>query len=202
MTALVEIVVAHQAEHPAEPVKRLHVSLQERLLRAVRERHRERRTRVASTHVEQVDLRRGRGHPDLRLTPVDLALHTCLMNLRHERLHALPALPPSPMNVFTYRALGDISRVLITQAFPNPPGGMTLLTRRVPVARKPGVDQLLVAPQLRRRPTDRRPLDGRQRRGQRLTHRAAMNTMALRQRPDRQALPISVPPDLLERLHT
>jgi hypothetical protein len=29
-----------------------------------------------------------------------------------------------------------------------------------------------------------------------------MNTVALRQRPDRQALPIPVPPDLLEHLHS
>ncbi len=197
-----EIVIAHQAEHPAEPVKRLHVGLQERLLGAVRESHRERCARVAGTHVEQVDLPRARGHPDLRLAPVDLALHARLMDLRHERLHALPAFPAPPMNVFTDRALGDISRVLITQPFPDPLRGMALLTRRIPVALKPGVDQLLVATQLRRRPADRRPLDGRHRRGQRLTHRTAMNTVTLRQRPDRQTVPIPVPSDLLERLHS
>jgi hypothetical protein len=197
-----EIVVAHQTEHPAEPVKRLHVSLQERLLGAVRERHRERRTGMAGTHVEQVDPRRGSSHPDLRLTPVDLALHARLMGLRHERLHALAALPASTMHVFPDSAFSDISRVLIAQAFPDPLRGVALLARRVAVTLKPGIDQLPICPQLRRRPADRRPLDGRQRRGQRLTHRTAMNTVALRQRPDRQILPISVPPDLLERLHS
>jgi hypothetical protein len=55
------------------------------------------------------------------------------MDLRHERLHTLAALPPSPMHVFPDRAFSDISRVLITQAFPDPLRGMTLLTRRIAV---------------------------------------------------------------------
>jgi hypothetical protein len=85
-----EIVIAHQAEYPAKPVKRVDMSLQERLLGAVRERHRERRTRVTRTHVKQVNLRRASGHPDLRLTPVHLALHARLTDLRHERLSLDP----------------------------------------------------------------------------------------------------------------
>ena len=51
-----EIVITQQAKHATKPVKRVHVSLEERLLGAVREHHRERRTRMTRTHVKQVDL--------------------------------------------------------------------------------------------------------------------------------------------------
>jgi hypothetical protein len=120
---------------------------------------------MARTHVEQEDPRRDTRHRDLRLTPIDLALHARLMGLRHERLNTLPALPATTMHVLPDRALSDISRVLIAQALPDPPSGVTLFTRRVAVGLKPGVDQLPICPQLWRRPADRRPLDGRHRRG-------------------------------------
>ncbi len=50
-----QVVIAKQAEHPAEPVERLDMRLQKRLLGAVRERHRERRPRMTRTHMKQVD---------------------------------------------------------------------------------------------------------------------------------------------------
>ena len=69
------------------------------------------------------------------------------------------------------------------------------------MAFKPPVDQRPICTQLRRWPTHRRAPRRRHRTRQRLAHRATVNTMTLRERADRQALPIAVPPDLLEQLH-
>jgi hypothetical protein len=51
------------------------------------------------------------------------------MHLRHERLHSFATLHPTTMNVFPDRALANIGSVLITQALPDPLGGVTLLAR-------------------------------------------------------------------------
>ncbi len=180
----------------------MHVSLQERLLGAVRERHRERRTRMTRTHVKQVDLRRRPSHRDLRLTPVDLRLHTRTVDLRHERLDSFATLGSAIVNVFPDRALSDIGRVLLAQPLPDPLRGMALLARRIPVPVKPAVDQLPIRAKLRRWPTHRLALDGRQRRRERLTHRPPVHPIPRRQRPRRGAFPIPISPDLLERLHS
>ena len=197
-----QVVIAQQTEYPTEPVERLNVRLQERLLGAVRERHRKRRTRMTRAHMEQVDLARDTSHRDLCLTPIDLGLHARLTHLRHERLNTLAPLPSTTVNIFPDRSFSDISSVLITQALPDPLRGMTLLARRITIPIKPTIDQLSIRTQLRCRATSRLALDRRQRRDQRLAHRPAMNAISLGQRPDRQALPIPVPPDLLERLHS
>jgi hypothetical protein len=97
----------------------------------MRERHRERRTRMTRAHVEQVDLARDTSHRDLRLAPIDLGLHDPLTRLRHERLNTLAPLTSTTMNVFPDRAFSDIHSVLVTQAFPDPLRGMTLLARSV-----------------------------------------------------------------------
>jgi hypothetical protein len=196
------IFIAQQAEHATKPVKRVHVGLEERLLGAVRERHRERRTGMTRPHVKQVDPRRRPSYRDLRLTPVDLRLHTRTVHLRHERLDPFAALGPAIVNVFPNSALSDISRVLITQPLPDPLRGMTLLARRIPVPIKPGVDQPPIRPKLRRRTTHSLALDGRQRRRERLTHRPPVNPIPRRQRPRRGTFPIPISPDLLERLHS
>jgi hypothetical protein len=197
-----QIVIAKQAEHAAEPVERLDMRLQERLLGAVRERHRERRTGMTRTHMKQVDLQLGAGHRDVRLAPVDLGLHPRRMHLRHERLHPFATLTTTAVNVFPDRPLSNIGSMLITQPLPDPPRGVPLLARRIPVPVKPRVDQPAIWAELRCGPADRPALHRRQRRHQRLTHRPTMNTMTHRQRPDRQALPVAVPSDLLERLHS
>ena len=124
------------------------------------------------------------------------------MHLCHERLDTFTALGPAIVNVLPDRALSDISRMLLAQPLPDPLRGMTLLARRVPVRVKPGVDQLPIRPQLRCGATGRPSLRWRHRHDQRLTHRPPVNTMTLRQRPDRQALSVPVPSDLLERLHS
>ena len=65
---------------------------------------------------------------------------------------------------------------------PDPPRAVTLLPRRHTIRLKPRVDQRPIRPQPRRRPTHRRTLGRRQRRGQRLPHRSPMNPMTLANR--------------------
>ena len=52
------------------------------------------------------------------------------MNLRHERLNTLAALPPPQMHILANRPLRDIRGILVTQPLPDPLRGMTLLPRR------------------------------------------------------------------------
>ena len=98
-------------------------------------------------------------------------------------------------------ALGDLRAVLLHQALPDPPRGMTLLARRIAVGFKPSVDQRVVLPELRSGSPPGQALGRRQRRGQRLAHRPAMNTVLDRQRSRRETLTIAIPPDLLEQFH-
>ncbi len=83
----------------------------------------------------------------------------------------------------------------------DPPRGVPLLARRGPVGLKPPIDHRPIPTELRGRATHRRPLRRRHRRRQRLLHRPAMNPMPHRQPANREALPITIPSDLLELLH-
>src|SRR5207247_9626635 len=85
---------------------------------------------------------------------------------------------------------------------PVPSGGVPLFARGLAFTLKPLVDQRSIPTQLRRRPAHRRTFRRPQRRRQRLAHRPPVNTMPLRQRPDRQPLTITITPDLLELLHS
>ena len=197
-----QVVVADLREHAAEPVERLDVQLEERLLRLDQRGLTERRPRERRAHKEQMNRRAHPRQVDLRLAPVDLRTHTRVVHLRHEHLPDRPAHRALPStHVLPHRRLRDLGAVLVDQPPPDPPRGVTLLPRRHPIGLKPRVDQRPIRPQPRRRPTHRRTLRRRQRRSQRLPHRPPMNPIPLRQRPDRQPLPIAIPPDLLELLH-
>jgi len=124
------------------------------------------------------------------------------VNLRHEHVPRRQAqLAATLADVIADRRLGDIDAVLVDQAPPHALGGVTLLARRLKVCGQPLVDDLAVLAQLRRAPPLRRALDRRDRRGQRLPDGPTMHAMALGKRPDRQALPVAVTPDLLKLLH-
>ena len=70
-----QVVVADQREHAAEPLERLDVQLQERLLGLDQRRLTERRARERGAHQEQVHRRRARrASSTSRLAPVDLGL--------------------------------------------------------------------------------------------------------------------------------
>ena len=198
-----QVVETDLGEHAAEPLKRLHVQLQERLLGLDQRRLAERRARERRAHHEQMHRRRDARQLDHRLAPVDLGLHARRVDLRHEHLADRPAqLALARPHVLAHRHLGDIGAVLIDQPPPDPLGGVTLLARRVAIGLKPLIDHRPIRAQLRRRPAHRRALHRRQRRLQRLAHRPPMNTVPLRQRPDREPLAITVTADLLELLHS
>jgi len=125
------------------------------------------------------------------------------VDLRHEDLRQRQAqLTPTPAHVIADRPLGHFDAVLVDQPPPHPLGRVTLLARRLAVGGKPPVDQLAVLTKPRRQPRSRRSLGRRNRRLERLAHRAAMHTMALDQRTDRQALTLTNSSDLLEQLHS
>lgn len=178
------------------------MALQERLLRAVREGHREGGAGVARAHVKDVELAALAAQIGVRLAPVDLGLGPRLVHLRDEPLHPQAKLAPATMDVLAHRRLSDVRGVLVAQPLPDPLRRVPLLARRLAVALKPRVDQRPVGPELRRRSLRRRSLGRRHWRGQRLPDRPPMDAVALGQLPDREALSIPIPPDLLEQLHS
>jgi hypothetical protein len=178
------------------------VTLQERLLGLLAERHHERGAGEAGAHREQMHHRLLAAQQNGRLPPIDLRLDTRIRDQRHEHLADLPELAALVMHVAVDLPLRHDSAVLLHQPLPDPPGRMALLPRRVPVSLQPAIDDRPIRPELRRRPRPRRPLGRRDRRLQRLTNRPAMHPMTLRQLPDREPLARVIAPDLLELLHS
>ena len=196
------IFVADQIEHPGEPFQRGDVPLQERLLALGLKRDHERRARETRAHQEQMHDRQLAAQQHLRLAPVNLGLYPRVGRQRHEHLADIPGRAATRRDIPAHLPLRHLSAVLLNQALPDPPGGMTLLARRLPVRVQPAVDDRPERAELRRRTTLRRPLRRRDRRLQRLPDRPAMHPVALRQPPDRQALPRVIAPDLLKLLHS
>jgi hypothetical protein len=127
-----------------------------------------------SPHHKQEHLPCHAADQDRGLAPIDLRLGPRLVAERHEYLiDELTQLTTPITHIATRLALGHLDAPLITQPLPHPPGRVALLARRLAVGHKPGIDQRPVLTQLRRRPP-------------------------LRSRP----LPITVPADLLEQLHS
>ena len=198
-----QVVIANLAEHATEPIERQHVPLQERLLSLHRRGHRERRTRETRPHMEQVHPGPRAREVDLGLAPVNLRRAGRRVDLRHEHLtDHQPELAAALADVITDRRLRDLNPVLVEQPPPDPLRRVPLLTRRQLVGDQPLIDHLAILAQLRRRPRHRCPLRRRDRRLQRLPDRPTMHAMLRRQRPDRQPVPIPIPSDLLEQLHS
>ena len=173
-----KVVKPDAREHAAKPFKRLHVQLQKRLLGLDQRRLTERRARERRAHHEQMHHRRDPREHHQRLAPIDLALHPGRVNLRDEHLgDRPPQLALARPHILTHRNLGNISTMLIDQPPPDPPRGMPLLTRRVPISQQPPVDHRPIRAELRRWTAHRRALDRRHRRHQRITHRPAMHAM-------------------------
>ena len=196
-----EVVVADQVKDAAMPFQRADVPLQERLLRLIPERDHERGTRETRPHLEQMHHHRLTPQEDRRLPPIDLRLVAGVADQRHERLADITQLAALVMHIATDLPLRHRGAVLLNEALPDPPGGMTLLPRRLTVREQDLVDHLPIRSQLRCRPDLRRALRRRDRGLQRLPDRPAMHPVALRQLADRQLLPRVIAPDLLELLH-
>ena len=197
-----QVVEPDLREHAAEPLERLHVQLQERLLGLDQRRLAERRAGERRAHHEQMHLHRHPTEHHQRLAPVDLGLDARARGpaARTPRRPATPARAcepartdgPSPQRHRHRAHQPAAARSAWRYAAASPAR---------PIGQQPLVDHRPIRPQLRRRPAHRRALRRRYRRRQRLLHRPAMHPMPDRQPPDREPLPITVPSDLLELLH-
>jgi hypothetical protein len=148
-----QVVIADLAEHAAEPVKRLRVAFQERLLSLDRRRHRERRPGKARAHVEQVHPGPSADEIDVGLAPVHLGRPRGRVHLRDEHLADRQAeLAAALADVITNRRLRDIDTVLVDEPLPDPLRRVPLLLGRELIRNQPLIDQLAILAQLRRRP--------------------------------------------------
>jgi hypothetical protein len=129
-----QVVEADLGEHAAEPLKRLHVQLQERLLGLDQRRLAERRPRERRAHHEQMHRRRDARELNHGLAPIDLRLHARGMDLRHEHIADRPTqLPLALTHVLPHGHLGDIGAMLVDQPPPDPLRRVALLARRLAI---------------------------------------------------------------------
>ena len=148
-----QVVEADLLEDAAEPLERLDVELQERLLGLDQRRLAERRARERRAHQEQMHPRRDASQLDLRLAPVDLRQHAGRVDLRDEHLADRPTHRAlSRAHVVADRRLGNLGAVLVDQPPPDPLRRVALLARRLAIGLKPRVDQRAIRAKPRRRP--------------------------------------------------
>jgi len=123
------------------------------------------------------------------LTDEDLSVHD-------------PQLDPTQTDVARHGHLRHDRAVLGDQSLPDPPRSVSLLLRGFLVPNQPGVDQF--SPRIDRRPCTRwiQLPRWRHRRGERLTHRAAVHPVPDRELADRHLLEPPITADLLEQLHS
>jgi hypothetical protein len=202
-TADPRVVIADLAKHAAEPVKRERVPLQERLLSLHRRGHRERRTRKARPHQEHVHPRPRAGKINVGLAPIDLGRPAGRVHLRHEHLTDSQAkLAAALALVLANSRLRNLHTVLIDQPPPDPLSRLPLLAGRELIA----ISHSSISSRYTPNFGAGRASGGRSAGGtadlQRLPDRPTMHPMPRRQRPDREHVPIPIPPDLLEQLHS
>jgi hypothetical protein len=198
-----EVVVADPRRHGPEVREREHMALQERLLCLGGERDVERPPGVRQPHHEHPQLQPDSGDGCGELAEVDLRLGSRLMGLRHCHLDPVQAeFHLAASDVTRHGHLGQRRTVLDDQALPDPPRGMPLLPRHVPIGEQPAVDDLDVRVDRRTRPPRIRLTRRRYSARQRLPHRAAVHVMPVSELADREPLDPPVSPDLLEQLHS
>ena len=207
-----QVVIANVAgRNAAQDLERGHMAFQERLLALGGEHPVHRPPRVRHPQREQEAL----GHLPVQAHPqigeVDLGLRPGRVALGHE-----PGHHPSPSGgpggrlghqlrataVHVLRDIGvrHLRVVLGAQPLEDPTGGVPLLARRGQVLDQHRVDHLAHRVEHQRAP--RRALARRRnRRGDRLPHRAPMHRILLRQRPDRHLVALPVEPDRRIQLH-
>ncbi len=198
-----EVVIAdHPRRHPAQPLERGHVTIQEGLLGliGVGDVHGLARVRQAQDEHPQLH-----PHPaDHRgeLPEVDLSLLGRDVSLGHFHLQGLiEDLPAQLAHQGPHAGLGHDHPFLLDQPLPHPPGGVALLGRHILVGDQPSAHRGHVWPQHRSHPDGDFPRR-RRRIGQRLTHRAPVHFVLLGQGPDREAFIAAVSSDTFELLHS
>ena len=186
-----EVVVTDLVDRGAtEFGERLHMTLQERLLRLGDEGTVHRLPRIGQPHREQerLGLHPPQDHP--QIGEIDLGLTAGFMGLRHIAFCHTPTglsgdlRAPFRDIVPDRRVRNTLCCLLIHQPGQHPPGGMPLLPRRVQIRFQPLIDDRFVFLQPAGHPHRRLP-GRRQRRRQRLPHRPAVHMMPIRQLPDR-----------------
>ncbi len=197
-----QIVVADRREYAGEPVQRVHVPFEERLLALRLKRHHETRPREAGPHQEHAEHHLHAGQADRRLTPVDLRGHPRIVHLLTERLRGKPKLAAPLADVITHRGPGDHDTVLLREAISDPLRRVPLLTRRRLIGDQDLIDPLPPPAQRRRGPALRPFARRRDRRLERLADRPPMHLVPACQRVRRQPVELVIPPDLLEQLHS
>ena len=181
-----QVVIPDPAGHRAEVLERQHVALQERLLRLGGERDMKGPARARQPHHEHPQLDQHPGDDGVELPEVHLGLRARRVRLRHHDLHLVQAqLGAAAGDIPRHRHLRHARAVLGDQPLPDPPGGMPLLARHVPVRQQPPVDDGRIRADRRPRPRRVRLPRRRHRAGQRLPHRPPVHMMADSQLPDR-----------------
>ncbi len=202
-----EVVVTDLLQRDAaDPLERMHVSFQERLLTLRQRRPVRCPAGVRQPHREQrrLGLDAAQDHP--QVMEVHLGLGRRRMSLRHAAGLQRPArlsgdLRAAPGDVVAHRRVRQIGRaVLVHQPGQHPPRGMPLLFRRIQVRAQHAVDQVLKRRQPRR-VAHRRLARRRNRARQRLPHRPPVHVIPVRQLPDRAAIHPRITPDRREQLH-
>ena len=196
-----QVVVADAPGRAAEVGEGADVAVEEHLLALVEVGPRKRAPGGGQAHEEQLDLGEDAGQVDADGSEVDLGLLAQGMALGNHHLGDGDLLTGAHLgHEAPNRGLADHDLVLLEQALPHAPGGVTLLAGRAAVGLQPGDDQWL--PRIEGRRPRRRLLAGRRYgAGERGADRATVGVEALGQRQDRQALALVCLPDLLEQPH-
>ena len=188
-----QVVVADGRKGAAEEGEGADVALEEGLLGLASEGLAEAGPRKTGAHQEQWDGAALAAEADLGLAPVDLGLGGGVVDQGHEGFIDQDAeLGPALSHVAADLALGDRGAALVDQPPIDAVGGVALLAWRLAVSDQPGVDRLVVGSQCRRRAPGRLLSRRRQRRGQSLAHRPAVDAVALGQDPDRGSISVVI----------
>ena len=164
--------------------------------------HMERLTRVRQAHHEHPHLDQHPGDGGVKLAEVDLGLSAGGVGLGHRHLDPVQTqLALAVGDIPRHRHLSHLRAVLGDQPLPHPTRGMALLARHLLITQQPGIDHLDIRIDRRPRPARVCLPRRRDRRDQRLAHRAPMHPMPLSQLADRQLLNPPVTPDLFEQFH-
>jgi hypothetical protein len=148
-----QVVVADPDRDAAEVFERSDVTIEEHLLGLVEVGDRERPPRRRQTHHEHRDLGQHATQVDVDRPEVDFALVTQRVMLRDSNIDQRCLLAfPNDLDVAAHSRLAQIGVVLVNEALPHPPSGVTLLAWQRPIRFEPGVDDRFEPVHLRRRP--------------------------------------------------
>ena len=179
------------------------MALQQRRLVLAQERERHDLRRRRQAQVEQVDHGGLARHDDGRLAEVDLRLGTRARG-GPTIVTSGPPVPSSaaePTHDVADGRLRDLRVVLLDEALPDPPRGVALLARRLPVAPPATPGRAAIQGPITGDARAGLARGGGTRRRQRLAHGPAMDPVAAGQGADGQPFLPMVDTDTLEQLH-